>query len=76
MIALKKDIVFKVQDRFFESGFWKMSKYFAKWRKKENTSWAEGLEYVNSTGSNNGHKNNSKHTVLTKSCFKPFIYVI
>ena len=62
MIALKKDIVLKVQGRFFESGVLKNEKYFAKWRKKENTSWAERLEYVNNNGINNGHKNNGKHS--------------
>ena len=75
-IALKKDIVLKVQDSFFLSQVLKNEKHFAKWKKKENTSWAEGLEYVNSNGINNGHKNNSKHTVLTKNCFKSFLYVI
>lgn len=73
MVALKSDIVLKVQYSFLSQVF---EKYFAKWRKKGNTYWAERLECVNnSSSSNNGHKHNRKHTVLTKNCFKLFIYL-
>lgn len=44
-----------------------------------NTYRAKALEYIDNTSSRHsggGHKkNSSKHTMLIKNCFKPFVYV-